>query len=188
MANRIRTALERHQRDEDGALTPEALVFMVVLIWAYTAMFVFWDAYKTENLVVKATYTVADMISRQTEIDADFVDGANDIFGFLSGADPTNELRVTVINMDADPLGNPEPTIVCTHATGEGSVWGGITEIEMIEDSIPITAIGDQLIVVEGISRWEPIFTVGLPGRFLYEIAVAKPRYAGEIDCSGFVS
>jgi hypothetical protein len=28
-------------------------------------MFVFWDAFKTQNVNLKATYTIADMISRE---------------------------------------------------------------------------------------------------------------------------
>lgn len=186
MLNNLKSALKRHRSEEDGALTPEALVFMMLLIWAYTAMFVFWDAYKTENLVVKATYTVADMISRQTDIDNAFVEGANSIFGFLSGSDPTNELRVTLITMRLDPQGNPVPDLDCSYATGTS--WAAISDLDMIDEWIPITAVGDQLIVVEGLSEWQPTFEVGLPGRNLYEIVVTKSRNPGRLDCDGFVA
>lgn len=186
MLSKLNSTFRRYRSDEDGVLTPEALVFMVALIWAYTGMFIFWDAYKTENLVVKASFTVADMISRQTEIDAAYVEGANDIFGFLSGSDPTNDLRVTIVEMDDDGAGNPEATVKCSYATG--ALWTPITDAATIEDQIPITAIGDELIVVEGLTSWEPTFNIGLPGRTLYEMAISKPRYAGSIDCSGFVT
>lgn len=184
MRNRLNEALRRHRNAEDGALAPEALIILVALVWVYTAMFVFWDAYKTENLVVKATYTVADMISRETmPIDDAYIDGANTIFGFLSGQNPTNDLRVTVVEMDVGPDGvTPELGIIWSYGTG---TWQRVIDIAEIESRVPILAIGDQLIVVEGKSRWTPVFNVGLPERDLYELVVAKRRLPGKVLCGG---
>lgn len=186
MRHRLIRELRRQRSDDAGALAPEALIILVALVWTYTAMFVFWDAFKTENLVVKSAQTVADMVSREPiPIDEEFIDGANSVFAFLAGADADNNLRVSVVTMVMGADGEtPELELVWSHGTGG---WPDITDLAEIEDRLPILALGDELIVVEGTIRWEPLFNVGLPGRNLYEIVVAKRRIPGKVLCRGAV-
>jgi hypothetical protein len=184
MIGAMRSALHAFRRDERGSFTVEAVVIFPLLVWAYTAMFVFWDAYKAENLAMKGAYTIADMISREVQpIDADYVEGLNSIFGFLSGLDPTNEIRVSVVRMVSGPGGVPELSLRWSYGTS--SELPALTDIAVIEDRVPILALGDELIVIEAIVGWEPAFNTGLPARDLYEMVITKPRYAPQVLWDG---
>jgi hypothetical protein len=84
------------------------VVIFPLLVWAYTAMFVFWDAFKTQNINLKATYTIADMISReQEEICDDYIEGARSIYAFLNAGDANHQVRVTNVQQVPDADGNP---------------------------------------------------------------------------------
>jgi hypothetical protein len=184
MTGALKSALNAFRRDEKGSFTVEAVVIFPLLVWAYTAMFVFWDAYKAENLAMKGAYTIADMISREVvPIDEDYIDGLNSIFGFLTGLDPTNEIRVSVVRMVTGSGGEPELDLVWSHATS--TRMPALTDVQVIEDRVPLLALGDQLIVIEAIVGWEPAFNTGLPARDLYEIVIAKPRYAPQVLWGG---
>jgi Flp pilus assembly protein TadG len=175
----IPSALRRHARSESGALTVEALIMFPLLVWAYTAMFVFWDAYKAENLTMRAAYTVADMISRETlDITAGYIDGANSIYAFLGGTSTDNDLRVSVVTMGRNANDELELQLMWSYATGE---WGAHVNVNALEPRVPIIAEGAQLIVVEARTGWEPAFNVGLPARDLYDLVVAVPRYDPQV-------
>ena len=94
MGTRVHNRLRRFAAAESGALSVEAVIIFPILLWAFIAMFVFWDAFKAQNINLKATYTVADLISREDDpIDAAYVDGMNDVYEFLIARDDGNDLR-----------------------------------------------------------------------------------------------
>jgi Flp pilus assembly protein TadG len=100
------TMFTRFLRSERGSFTVEAVVIFPLLVWAYTAMFVFWDAFKTQNINLKATYTIADMISREQEqICTDYIEGARSIYAFLNAGDSNHQVRVTNVRQIPDPDG-----------------------------------------------------------------------------------
>uniref|UniRef100_UPI0039B5EE2A TadE/TadG family type IV pilus assembly protein n=1 Tax=Silicimonas sp. MF1-12-2 TaxID=3384793 RepID=UPI0039B5EE2A len=79
------------RRSEDGSLSIETVFALPMLVWAITATFVFWDAFKTLNVSQKATYTVADMLSRETQaINADYLTGMHELFDYLSSSPGDN--------------------------------------------------------------------------------------------------
>ena len=182
MIGTAKSMLSRFRREERGSVVVEAVVILPLLVWTYTAMFVFFDAYKTENLTVKAAYTVADMISRQTEpVDADYINGMNTIFGFLTDGNPQNEVRVSVVGMVTGADNQPELELVWSYTT-DPTKLPQLCSVAPIEQRIPILSLGDQLIVVEAIMGWQPAFNAGLGERTLYELVVAKPRFSGRVD------
>ena len=70
---------------EDGTVSVEAVKVYQLLIWAITATFVFFDAFKTLHLSQKATYAVADMLSRESvAIDDDYLTAMHEVFAHLA--------------------------------------------------------------------------------------------------------
>jgi hypothetical protein len=101
---RLPAMLRRFLRCEEGSYTVELVVIFPLLAWAYTSMFVFWDAYKTQNINLKATYTIADMISREErEICDNYIEGAHNIYAYLSRGNTNHRLRVTLVMQIPDP-------------------------------------------------------------------------------------
>jgi hypothetical protein len=79
------------------------------------------------------------------------------------------------------------PELSLRWSYGTSSELPALTDIAVIEDRIPILALGDELIVIEAIVGWEPAFNTGLPARDLYEMVITKPRYAPQVlwDATG---
>ena len=71
--------IRRFRDQEDGLVMTEFLIMLPLLIWTFMALFVYWDAFRTINQAQKATYSVSDVISRQSEIDTVFIDGMQTI-------------------------------------------------------------------------------------------------------------
>ena len=170
-------------RSELGTVTVETVVIFPLLVWAYTAMFVFWDAFKTENINLKSAYTIADMISReQRMIDDTYIEGARTIYRFLNAGNDNQQVRVSVVSLRVDALGNEVHELEWSYGT-EGLAC--YTDVALLEPRIPIMAPGDQVIVVDTAADWEPVFNVGLPARQMRETVVTSPRFVPRVLCSG---
>ncbi len=180
---RILRSFARFRRAETGSLSVETVVLFPLLIWAYTAMFVFWDAYKTENINLKSAYTVADMISReQRPIDMTYLEGARTIYQFLNTGDTNQQLRVSVVRQRVDSNDNEYLQLEWSEGT-EG--LPGYTDLAQIEAKIPMIARGDEVIVVDTSTDWSPVFNVGLPARSFTQTVVTSPRFVPQVLWNG---
>ncbi|MCV6595269.1 MAG: pilus assembly protein [Silicimonas sp.] len=162
-------------KSETGSLSVEAVLVIPLLVWALTATFVFFDAFKTLNTSQKATYTIADMISREEmAITPNYLTALHETFDFLSKSDGANAVRVTVVALREDPE-TLEQTLEKEWSKGVGGIEGHET-LDTLRDRIPDIAVDDVLIVVETEQEWAPSFAVGLASYRFREVAIAWPR------------
>lgn len=170
----------RFGRSEHGSLSVEAVFALPMLIWAITATFVFWDAFKTLNVSQKATYTIADMLSRETDpIDPVYMTAMHEMFAYLASTPGENALRVTVVRAVED-VGTGIKTIELVWSEGVGGIQG-YPDLSVITARLPNISPGDQLIVVESEQEWAPAFTVGLSNYRFREVAISRPRFAPQL-------
>lgn len=96
-------SLLRHFRsDTRGAAVIETVIIMPVLIWVYIGSFVFFDAFRTYSSAVRATYAIADVISRQTSTLRAFdMEGFARVFNAIVRNDGDVRMRMTQIYYDA---------------------------------------------------------------------------------------
>ncbi len=183
MMHIIKDAIGRFARDERATLSVEAALISPILIMAYGSMYVFWDAFKMRNINVKAAYTVSDMISREiVNITPQYLDGLAAMLDFLNRSKYDTRMRVSVVSARDDGTGNPE-LFLCW---SEGRGMAEVATINDIEDSIPIMAIGSEVIVVETEMDYVPILGArndgeinlyGLSNRTMEQIIVTRPRF-----------
>lgn len=172
-------ALRRFLGNEKGSFTVEAVVIFPILVWAYTAMFVFWDAFRTQNVNLKATYTIADMISREQEpICTGYLQGARSIYAFLNSGHANHQLRVSNVRLVPDADNNPTYEF-WSYAT-EGFV--PYTDVLQFQHIIPVMALYDSVIIVSTATDWRPLFNAGLEPMRLTETVVTSPRFAPQIQ------
>ena len=177
----------KFSKSEQGGMSVDAMFALPILIWAITATFVFFDAFKTLNVGQKATYTVADMLSREEEpIDADYLTTMREMFTYLSNGTRNHAIRVTVVHMaeDAD-TGEKFRQMIWSEGTGG---IDGHDDLETIESRLPDMAVGDQMIVVESTQQWSPAFAVGLASYNFHEFAISRPRFAPQLCWEGTYS
>lgn len=169
----------RFLKNEKGSLSVEACFAVPILAWAIVATFVFFDAFKTLNISQKATFTVADMISREeAPIDDDYLTALFETFQYLAGDSGPSAIRVSLVEAALDPDTGDE---VLELTRSEGYNYDDLEDLEPIRDLIPILSPGEQLIVVESVQQWTPAFGVGLATYRFREVALARPRFAPRI-------
>lgn len=179
----LMAALRRFRRSETGSFTAEFVVIFPLLVWSYTAMFVFWDAFKTQNVNLKATYAIADMISReQRTIDTAYIDGARSVYAVLSSGTDNARIRVSVVRNRLQPDGTTALSLEWSTATPGAQPY---THISQVQDIIPILAANDSVVVVSTFTDWQPLFTAGLSAMTLSETVVTSPRFMPQILFSG---
>ncbi len=174
----IKTALKRFHDDTRGSVAIEAAIILPMLFWAYIAMFVFFDAYKTRSMTEKAAFTISDMLSRETTaIDETYLGSTRKLFDLLAQSDSPSGLRVTVVSYSG---------VTETHSLEWSKSIGNMDELEAANLSdfvvrLPAIAAGESIIVVETLSTYEPALKVGLGKNTIETFIFTRPRFAPQL-------
>lgn len=176
----------RFGRNEDGMLTAEAVIIMPMLLWAYLALFVYWDAYRAVNTSQKAAYTLSDMISREMNnvpLTPAYVTGMRNLMKFLVDKDEALKIRVTEVKwsqinnrFEVDWSISPDTAMAAlTTAT-----------IASYAYRIPAMSDGDRAIIVETELSYHPAFNVGMADTALKQFIVTRLRFQPKLCMTGF--
>jgi hypothetical protein len=162
-------------RDE-ASVAVETVIVMPILAWVFIASFVFFDAFRVYNTSIKATYSVADVLSRRTaSIAASDIEGLADVFQFLTRNTAGSALRITQITRQAGGY-----RIDWSHGT-DGMTYLRASDFPEIVDQIPIMAFGDRMLLVESYLPYRPAFNAGLSDQEYVNFTVTRPRFAGQV-------
>ncbi len=163
-------------RDTRAAVALETVLMTPILVWAYVASFVFFDAYRVYNTSVKATYMVADMLSRQTNMvyGHDIEGMANVIDNIIRGAGDI-QMRATQIGMVSDDY----QVDWSYGVNGAARIFD--SNIDSIRDRLPIMPNGERIVLVETFVAYETPFEIGLTVVRYDNFTVVRPRYAGQV-------
>ena len=174
-----RFGLARFAKDQTGSTTVEAVLILPLLLWAYVAMFVYFDAFKIQNTNLRAAYTIADMISRQTNaIDAGYVNGLNTVFDYLVDIDTNTSVRASSVFWD--PLANVY-RVQWSYGTNAMPVLTN-ANVSDYASRLPTIPAGDTLIVLETWLDYTPAFDVGgLQARTFKEFIATRPRFVAQV-------
>ena len=101
---------KKKMRDERGSVSVEAILMFPLLIWAYMGMYVFFEGLRESNINLKATYTVADVLSRFTDEDVavteEYMDGLHAVYNWMSRSINPVFMRVSVVTYDQEARGS----------------------------------------------------------------------------------
>jgi len=184
--NLLTARLKSFREDATGTLSVEAALILPLLCWFYVASFVWFDAFKTQNVNLKASYTLADMLSRETETVTDtYLTGLNGVYDYLTNTRHPTYIRVTTVKCMSD----------CTNAARHLHVdWSYATEgrppidhagIQTYKDKIPFMPQGDTVILLETFMAYEPLFNAGIPASSFENYIVTRPRFSSKVDYGG---
>lgn len=186
--------MRRFGRNEDGSIVAEAVIVLPMMLWAYLALFVYWDAYRSVNAAQKAAYTISDMVSREKiTLPVTYFTGLRNTMRYLIDRDQTVKIRVTSIGCaSADTLR------LCSFDKGQFSVdWSRSPDnamaqlttatLQAMKSKIPNMADGDRVVLVETRVYYEPAFNVGLTDEVLSQFIVTRPRFVPKTCLTGVV-
>lgn len=173
----MKHALLRYLKDTSAAVAFETIIIFPILVWAWIGTFAFFDAYRVYNSSIKATFTVADLISRQTSTvyGYDIVGMANMLHAMIRDTDGV-EVRVTQILRD----NAGDYRVDWSQATGTRARLF-TANLAGMEDLLPDMANGERVILVESFVEYDPAFNVGLNDLTFENFTLTRPRYAGQV-------
>ncbi len=153
----LRLELRKFRDDTSAGLSVEFVYLFPMLIWAYIGMFAFFHAFRAEGLNLRASYALADFVTRQTEPLSDrHLNGMQDVFDFIVGSEYENWIRLTSVQWDDE---DDEYDVVWSEATEGNITWTTDTLNTNKRDELPVMAKGDYAIIVETSSDYFPAFS-----------------------------
>lgn len=179
--------IRRFLRDSRGSVSAEAVLVLPLVLWAYLATFQYYDAFGTITRNMKATYTIADLISRQTgTVTPAYIDGLNNLYAYLN-KDPSGVwTRITAIGWDPTVGSSGAYFVQWPYAT-DGKVELPSEELDDVSlqsyvGRLPVIAAGDTLIMVETHMTYTPAFSiVGLQQQTFNQLVITRPRISPQI-------
>ncbi len=182
-------------KDQRGSGIVEFVIVFPLLIWAFVGIFLFWDVFRAMNLAQKATFIVADNLSRSSAaVKRADIDGLADLLGYLSEVQPAAgesvRLRVSSIKWNATTnmhavgwsytADNAQP--VLTNAT-----------LAPLSSQIPTLTAFETVLLIESEVSYVPAlaggtvggFTIGVGSRTMKEFVVIRPRFIPKVCLSG---
>ncbi|MFX0544863.1 TadE/TadG family type IV pilus assembly protein [Roseovarius sp. S1116L3] len=162
----------------------EAVITLPLLIWAVGATYEFFEVHRYQSARDKASYTVADMVSREMlSITPTYLDNAKTVFDTMANDTGDNTLRVSVIKYDADA---DEYSVKWSHVRGAALLRALTTdEVKNNHAKLPIMRDGEELIIVDSLSSYPPLFDIWVGDNINVSTHVmAIPRFAPQINWS----
>lgn len=177
--------LRRFCRDETGTIIAEAVIVLPMMLWAYLALFVYWDAYRSVNAAQKAAYTIADVVSREkVPLPANYINGLRNTMRYLIDRDQEVKIRVTSISYSAV---DGEFKVEWSRSPDNAMTPLTTLSLQTMKSRIPNMADGDSVVLVETEVYYTPAFNVGLTDEVLKQFIITRPRVLPKICLVGMV-
>lgn len=178
-AQSIAALMGRFKRGDSGSMTVEAVLVLPTVLFGLLFVYTYFSAFQVKSMANKAAYTVSDYVSRQTTpVDADFIEGLADIYGFLTNTGHKS-MRVSSFTW-SDSDGSGEYSLQWSYAADGGTALTGDTIAEVLP-RLPILTNGETVLIVEAATGWSPIFDVGLQTLSFPDLVATKPRFATQV-------
>lgn len=167
--------IRRFRDQEDGLVMTEFLIMLPLLVWTFMALFIYWDAFRTINQAQKGAYSIADLVSRQKEINGTFVSGMQKVMEYLVNDAPNVRMRITSIKYD-----DVSKKYAVLFSRSPGGKMPQLTNATFNQtkftDRIPIMADQDSVVIIETEVSYKPGFQVGIPEHSFDNFIVTRPR------------
>ncbi|TMM55107.1 TadE/TadG family type IV pilus assembly protein [Sulfitobacter sabulilitoris] len=174
----IRARLSGFSRREDGSIAIEAVIILPLLFWAFLSMFSIFDAFRQYSVNQKVAYTIGDLMSRQTDpIDIKFLEGAQDMFDYMTYTGGASSLRLSVLAW------NEADNVFTTDWSKAQGTKGPLTDADVAgwADRLPVMPDNERIVVVETWKDYTAPFATGLEKKTIENFIFTRPRYAPQV-------
>ncbi len=175
--------LKQPLRDTSGSVTVEFVIWFPVLMFWLLGTIVFFDAFKARGNLSAANATVADIISRNSEVSAGYVTLLHNMQTAMLPRTSGNGLRISSIKFSIDPAVPSDPgsyTVEWSAVKGAASIL--LVDADIDVPSLPNMYDGESLIFVESSVPFVPLTSyLGITFRTLRNDIAISPRYESRI-------
>ncbi|WP_438990920.1 TadE/TadG family type IV pilus assembly protein [Lentibacter sp.] len=175
----LKSRLKAFREETGGTVSVEFIIMAPIVFWAYASMFSWFDAYRQVSVHQKAAFTIADMISRETEpLNGLYINSTRRLAQFLTRAPELPDLRISVIRyverIDQFRL---------DWSQHRGDIERlRHTDVRKWHDKLPMLVDGERIILVETKMSYTPPFLWGLmENHDLSTFVFARPRFAPQV-------
>ncbi|SLN41269.1 hypothetical protein ROG8370_01726 [Roseovarius gaetbuli] len=161
----IKRALRRFRKSEQGTVTMETVIMLPFLFGLLVFSYEFFDMFRYKSVREKATYTVADMLSRETNVvDATYIDNTKLLFDTMTKNGSDNQIRTSVVRYHQyDPDNIDEFELRWSEVRGEGELLKLTTaDVKEAHATFPKMTNGQDLIIVETRSVYDAHLPFGV--------------------------
>ncbi|MEM6728271.1 MAG: TadE/TadG family type IV pilus assembly protein [Pseudomonadota bacterium] len=184
----LKRSAQRLRRDERGLSAIETVVIVPMLFWALAGTFVMFNAFKTQTEGLRATNAIADAISRETsELNGNYITSLYDLTRYMArGKHPIRQRITIVCRSTTVPDEYRVAWSVVRGPTNPVGIdpWTSQT-INTRKDDLPIMPVGDQLILVETMLSFRPVFGAILSDQTLNYWVFTRPRFTNQVKYQG---
>lgn len=148
----IRHWLRRVVRKEDGSVTVEMLVSVMVINAFLMAFYIWWETYNSHAMVDRVTYTVNDLITRQegVTINRAMLDGLETTAEFILEPNMNAEIRFTQVTLQPGPTAEAPPVLNIDWSYSPcGALPMAVAGDGFDQASLPMMAVGSTMIVTD---------------------------------------
>ncbi|MDM8165106.1 TadE/TadG family type IV pilus assembly protein [Roseovarius sp.] len=155
----LKHLLKTFRDDERGSFTVESVIAFPLLFWTICASYEFFEVHRYKSVREKATYTIADLLSREQSVVTDtYMDNVKILFDEISNDSGTNQVRVTIVRYNET---DDRYEVKWSEVRGEDRMTALTTTNTASEhDRFPIMNDGEELIVVESVSKYDSLFSL----------------------------
>lgn len=178
---RLVAFLKEFRSGTGGTVAIESMLLLPILLWAYLAMFSFFDMMRQQSLNQKAAYTITDMLSRETQfINDTYITNAYQLFQTMVRANDNIALRISVLKWDE---GDDRFRVDWSKSRGGKSVLtdGGVANWK---DRLPVMLSDERIILVETWNRYDIPFKIGMEDFDMTTYVFTSPRFAPQLRFS----
>jgi len=179
---RLKNLLKEFRRDTHGSSVVETVISLPMLFWATAATYEFHEVHRYQSAREKATYTIADMISREElAITSNYLDRTLTVFQDMTNDNGENQIRISVVEYDVD---DEKYNVYWSYTRGTGTLEAlDETAVNEQKDRLPNLIEGQQIILVEAVSTYTPGFKVGLGETLSVKTRIfTAPRLAAQVN------
>jgi len=167
-------SFSRYLTREHGSMSLETVIVFPMLLWAFGATFLFWDAFHAQAETQSAAYTIADLLSREENtVDATYLTGLQKMQNYLIQGKMATRLRVTTIDWNET---KKQYEVIWSRTPDTN--WRELNDTTLNEQAarIPKMSSGDIAILVETQARYIPWLNVGVGTTVMENFVVTRPR------------
>lgn len=161
----IKRALRRFRKSEQGTVTMETVIMLPFLVGLLVFGYQFFDMFHFKSVREKATYTISDILSRETSVvDATYIDNTKVLFDAITGDNGNNQLRTSVVRYHKYAPDNiDEFELRWSEVRGTGELQKLTTaDVKEAHATFPTMTNGQDLIMVETRSIYDANLPFGV--------------------------
>ncbi|WP_417729424.1 TadE/TadG family type IV pilus assembly protein [Roseovarius sp.] len=181
--------LRRFWKQECGTAAMETVVMFPFLFMGLTFSYEYYDMFRYQSVREKATYTVADMLSRETSVvDQTYMDNVKKLFDLMTNDAGINQVRVTVVRYHFDEANSiDEFELRWSEVRGSGTLIPlSDSDVKNAHSVLPNMLNGQEIILVETLSKYDPPITTDLTSDTEIKTRMFVPlRFAAQLCFEG---